>query len=170
MPSKQSSFTVIYSTCYHRVFCRASLTEHIPNVSHTTGTYQLDTDLPGTHVAPKECIRGHWGSYTSCSALFAGGNTRDTPAATITDMVLIEAWDIHTTMLTLCVRRGQKSNTPQDAVVPPYTSQTYSPCIDWRMILHSWISFKQCSLRGKFVFIEHTRYNPLNSESLRYLI
>lgn len=72
MPSKQSSFTVIYSTRYHRVFCRASLTEHIPNVSHTAGTYQSDTDLPGTHVPPKECIRGHQGSYTSCSALFAG--------------------------------------------------------------------------------------------------
>lgn len=47
-------------------------------------------------------------------------NTRDTPAVTITDIMLIEARDIHATMLTLSVRRDQKFNTPQDAVIPPY--------------------------------------------------
>lgn len=72
MPPKQTPFTVIYSTCYRRVFCRARLTEHIPNVSRTPGTYQLDTDLPRTHVPLKECVTGRSGSYTWCSALFAG--------------------------------------------------------------------------------------------------
>lgn len=71
MPSKQSPFTVIYSPRYHRVFCRARLIEHIPNVSHAPGTYQLDTDPPGTHIPLKECIAGPSGSYTPCSALFA---------------------------------------------------------------------------------------------------
>lgn len=72
MLSKQSPFTVIYSARYHTVFCKARLIEHIPNVSHTPAIYQLDTDLPRTHIPLKECITGRSGTYTWCSALLAG--------------------------------------------------------------------------------------------------
>lgn len=106
MPLKQSPFTVIYSTCYRRVFCRARLVECIPNVSCKAGTYQLDTDLPGTHIPLKERLTGHSGSYTWCSVSILQ-STRGTPVITITCIMLIKARDIHTTMLALFLEENR---------------------------------------------------------------